>query len=675
MADTKLTGLTAITALIGTDIIYTVDDPGGTPLSRKITIADFFGATTPLPTDIALGDSNAFFFGDQTTDGTWKEIRDGTKLSFLRRESGTYVEKGFFDTASIGTKSIHLGDTFTIEEDLTDNDGIETQGCVHVHSVAGTSGNLCLHEGTEPTVSLSGEGHRLWPDASNVLYYQDADGLSHKVITDDGAGKIGIGTTSPDSTLHIKANTPGTVGSHPAGQLIIQHPDNDVNANVAVTAYESDGNGDPDQQLWYLGSETASDDHITLLNRRNGDLHLATNGLTRMTIIGSGEVGIGTDLPDELTHLAKAVDGISVGLLVENSQANSGGSINETAEIRFSFGGNNDVARIVAGKKSDYSDAANEDSFLAFYTDENGVATEQMRITHEGNVSIGGATLPSSPITIRHVGTVSGFIKLEDAQTNGKTLWINNGHSTAGGIGFAGFFFEDKQIMSFEQSSGNVGIGTTSPAAKLSVESNTTLSAFFTNTETSSSIAGAGMIGYSDDGAALASGDRLGFYLLGGANDGAGTLANATGISGFASENWSGTQNGAELSFEVTANGATTRSEAMRINESGNVIANNFTMLGSSAPAIKIMKLMGTTAASEGGIVATASGLTNTKILGMQVIVHQGANNAWSPEMTGSPGFQYHSWHDSAGLQVKLHDTNSENLLSKAFVAILTYIE
>ncbi|KKL80430.1 hypothetical protein LCGC14_2004810, partial [marine sediment metagenome] len=41
----------------------------------------------------------------------------------------------------------------------------------------------------------------------------------------DTTGFVGIGTSSPNSAFHIKANTPGTVGSHPAGQLIIQDPD------------------------------------------------------------------------------------------------------------------------------------------------------------------------------------------------------------------------------------------------------------------------------------------------------------------------------------------------------------------------------------------------------------------------------------------------------------------
>lgn len=41
-ADTKLTGLDELTAIVGTDILYVVDDPGGTPLSKKITATNLF---------------------------------------------------------------------------------------------------------------------------------------------------------------------------------------------------------------------------------------------------------------------------------------------------------------------------------------------------------------------------------------------------------------------------------------------------------------------------------------------------------------------------------------------------------------------------------------------------------------------------------------------------------
>lgn len=50
MADTKLTGLTATTSPATTDIMYVVTDPGTTPASKKVTIANLktaMGITAP----------------------------------------------------------------------------------------------------------------------------------------------------------------------------------------------------------------------------------------------------------------------------------------------------------------------------------------------------------------------------------------------------------------------------------------------------------------------------------------------------------------------------------------------------------------------------------------------------------------------------------------------------
>ncbi len=126
-------------------------------------------------------------------------------------------------------------------------------------------------------------------------------------------GKVGIGTSSPDSAFHIKASVPGLVGSHFAGQLIIQSPTDSVTSNVVITAYESDGSGNPDQQLWYLGSSAAANSDITFLNRRNAKLALGTNGISRMTILGNGNVGIGTTNPTTMFSVNEKSGNTSIG--------------------------------------------------------------------------------------------------------------------------------------------------------------------------------------------------------------------------------------------------------------------------------------------------------------------------------------------------------------------------
>lgn len=55
MADAKITALTENTAPLGTDIMPMVDDPGGTPLTQKITITNLM---TKAPMLIPAGASN-----------------------------------------------------------------------------------------------------------------------------------------------------------------------------------------------------------------------------------------------------------------------------------------------------------------------------------------------------------------------------------------------------------------------------------------------------------------------------------------------------------------------------------------------------------------------------------------------------------------------------------------
>lgn len=46
MADKKVTQLTQLTAVANTDVLLVIDDPGGTPVSKKIEVEDIFGATS-----------------------------------------------------------------------------------------------------------------------------------------------------------------------------------------------------------------------------------------------------------------------------------------------------------------------------------------------------------------------------------------------------------------------------------------------------------------------------------------------------------------------------------------------------------------------------------------------------------------------------------------------------
>lgn len=52
MADRKITELTALTAPDQKDLLYVVDDPSGTPVSKKISLYDLFGSV-PANTSVS----------------------------------------------------------------------------------------------------------------------------------------------------------------------------------------------------------------------------------------------------------------------------------------------------------------------------------------------------------------------------------------------------------------------------------------------------------------------------------------------------------------------------------------------------------------------------------------------------------------------------------------------
>ncbi len=166
-------------------------------------------------------------------------------------------------------------------------------------------------------------------------------------------------------------------------------------------------------------------------------------------------LGVGTPTGtavDEQFHVAEATDGPETLILVENSEPAATSSVNETAEIRAGFGGNNDVGRIVFGKEGDYTIGANEDSFLTFYTDLDGTASERMRITSAGNVGIGVA----APDQRLHL--FGGNLRIEPADPALDSN-ANSPRITFLSKGNSGGTIRDQEWRVFSEHSGNFGTG------------------------------------------------------------------------------------------------------------------------------------------------------------------------------------------------------------------------
>ena len=255
------------------------------------------------------------------------------------------------------------------------------------------------------------------------------DGSDKAVI--NSSGRVGIGTTSPAFELHV--------GGSGQQDLLIGSTD----AGGARLILDGDSNGD--------GS---GGDFAEIMNTTGGDLSInarnpssdavitfSNNGSERMTIDGSGNVGIGTTSPDQLLHLSSTG---TCKLRLEDKRT----SISNTSQygvIQFEQRDSNTpgVSIEVAAVMEDTSNGA---SGLQIKTGTPSTIDERFRIDRSGNVGIGTAS-PDALLDVVNTGGAAEIIVSSSTQprlmlkTSGTTAecrvdFGDSGDSSRGAIGY-----------------------------------------------------------------------------------------------------------------------------------------------------------------------------------------------------------------------------------------------
>ena len=369
----------------------------------------------------------------------WELVGTGSggNYNFEFRKAGTTyitVDSGVSGTAGnvgIGTTSpgakleVRKGGTTAAQgdTDLIVQDSTAGGSTSQVQILGGATGFSNLYFSDTSAYNVGG-----------FIYNHSSDYLATNVNASEkmritSAGNVGIGTTSPEQKLHISSN-----GS---------------------TLMRITGGGSSIAGIDF-GDSTNTDDGRIRYDNSSRYMQFVVADSEKMRIDSSGNVGIGTTSPSSFNSRGRN--------LVVNSDGDTGITIsaNSTSSSTLlfadAFGGTGGTATYRGVVEYDHANDS-----MAFST----AAAYRMRIDSTGNVGI-GTTSPIYPLQV--VGNAyvnNGALFIDSGQ---RIKWGNSDQFIEGTNNTSLEFGTGGSTKMYLDNSGNVGIGTSSPASKLEVD-------------------------------------------------------------------------------------------------------------------------------------------------------------------------------------------------------------
>jgi hypothetical protein len=420
---------------------------GTTSPGTRLQIDDTSAPTIRFNASSASGGAGSIQFYNQLTQ-KWNLTTLATTNDFALYNNG-------------GTNTFNL-----FVSHSTGNVGIGTTSPGYKLTVSGDiySSNVVRIAGTNPFYFEDYGGGWFMQDTSYLrTYNQKSIWTGDGFLASQGGLSVGYGgATPPFQGAIINANV-GIGTTSPGQKLSVEGGSIQLNANNAAANYYLILNKKSGQDGGILFNRDNASDWQLTNGAGNGDLIFYSYGTASEAITfkkANGNVGIGTTSPATPLHVA-AVAAVAPVIRLQTTNSTTNGAIQWTNSANSQL--------VLIGSNYNVSDGSGN---LEFVT---GGSSTRMLITSGGNVGIG----TTSPTAKLHISGTTTSIKITDTTYNRTSsigyldtanLYIANDPASNTFIGaYNGVFLA--------YGGGNVGIGTTSPSAKLHVIGNVTVSA------------------------------------------------------------------------------------------------------------------------------------------------------------------------------------------------------
>ena len=419
------------------------------------------GITTPeRKLHLHQGDSTLNYI-QITNDTTGQGGGDGVSFGITSNEIAIWNNREATDT-SISTNNIErmvissAGDIFISPRDTTASSG---SGILYFKNVDDNSATI--NGGSIRTVDSTNN-----PSGADIRFQVANDaGTLFDAVAIDSNGFMGIGTMAPDFLLDVSGSARlNSASINSQDILVLKNGINTVNKYLGISFTTGVGGSGPHGAVRVYNGPSASDAYISLLTTSNGGTDLI-QGLTQNHL---GNVGIGTTSPTSKLEINANNNGTTdLNLLNLKRTWSSGTSTDRSHGILFSD--NNSSMATIYADRTNSSANYNSDLLFATNTGINGSdLSTKMIIKNTGNVGI-GTDDPFAKLSVKDGTDINLGIKIGQTDTTAVMLNAYNDAVTAN-------IPMEFRASKFNFENGNVGIGTTSPSAKLEVAGDIKLS-------------------------------------------------------------------------------------------------------------------------------------------------------------------------------------------------------